>query len=161
MLLEMLRQLRTPTQRSSRVTSLTSHRDGPGRPYSLPQTRMPQANPKERVSFGSERSSALCFRLCKAKEGSDRKTLSAPVEQKAKEDGDRKPLSASAWLQHASSDREGSGGRPTSKTCNIRKTECSPRRRYCGAVKDSSKAVADATENYPGAKPTREEVSSP
>ena len=55
---------------------------------------MPQANdsanPKERVSFGSGRSSALCFRLCKAKEGSDRKTLSASVEQKAREDGDRK-----------------------------------------------------------------------
>jgi hypothetical protein len=89
MLLEMLRQLRTPTQRSSRVTSLTSHRDGPGRPYSLPQTRMPQTNPKENVSHSSERSSTLCSRLAKARESSDCITLSAPVEQKAKEGSDR------------------------------------------------------------------------
>jgi len=80
------------------------------RPYSLPQTRMSQANPKENVSYGSERSSTLCSRLAKAREGSDRLTLSAPVEQKAKEGSDRRALSASAWLRHASSDREGSGG---------------------------------------------------
>ena len=112
MVLGLLRQLKRPTQRSSRVISLTRHKDGPGRPYPLPQTRMSQAYPKENVSYGSEKSSTLCSRLAKAREGSDRITLSAPVEQKAKEGSDRRALSACAWLRHASSDREGSGGRP-------------------------------------------------
>ena len=84
MVLGLLRQVKRPTQRSSRVISLTRRKDGPGRPYSLPQTRMSQANPKENVSYGSERSSTLCSRLAKAREGSDHITLSslhAPVEQ--------------------------------------------------------------------------------
>ena len=83
MVLGLLRQVKGPTQRSSRVISLTRRKDGPGRPYSLPHARMSLANPKENVPYGSERSSTLCSRLAKAREGSDRITLSAPVEQKA------------------------------------------------------------------------------
>ena len=87
MVLGLLRQVKGPTQRSSRVISLTRRKDGPGRPYSLPHARMSLANPKENVPYGSERSSTLCSRLAKAREGSDRITLSAPVEQKAKGKG--------------------------------------------------------------------------
>jgi hypothetical protein len=83
-------------------------KDGPGRPSSLLQTRMPQANPKEGCP-SAQKDPALSASACaRQRKAATAKRSLLPSSRRQGKTATAKALSASAWLRHASSDREGS-----------------------------------------------------